>query len=563
MMRNLLNISVFGLILTITTLLSGTAHAQITSNLNDIFNNVVNTTQDLPGLLSALAYGLGLLLGVLGVLKLKEHVENPNQIALRVPVIRFLVGGGLFALPIIYESMEALINAGTANVFNHQVFNFTGVLGTITNILTNPIGAICGLFGVTCPGFSLPTINGILSTIIESISLFPGLVSAVSYMLGLLAGIAGLLKLKDHVEEPNQTPLKEGVTRFIFGGALFALPSVYSAMREMFGDITVFGTLNNANSVLSWMSSPYDRGLGNNICVPGINSLGDVLCMTIVNMASFPLFLSVISYAFGIVLGVWALFKIRDHVLNPNQTSIWEGLSMLFAGGAFFSLPLVVEMLRGTMMPFTAAAMNIGAATGLFASGYNETATACGGTFVGLDQMIFCTMNDLLTPANAIVSFFTFVAGTIFIMIGISRLMKSAQEGPRGPGGIGTIMTFVTGALLISSNEFMRTITMTFFGNPLTLTNAALQYTGGMTGPELAYIHTTISALVKFMIIVGVISFARGIFILREVAEGNGQASMMSAITHMVAGALAVNIGPFLNVIQRTLGIQDVGITFG
>ena len=37
---------------------------------------------------------------------------------------------------------------------------------------------------------------------------------------------------------------------------------------------------------------------------------------------------------------------------------------------------------------------------------------------------------------------------------------------------------------------------------------------------------------------------------------------MMSAITHLVGGALAVNLGPLLNAVQTTLGITDYGITF-
>jgi len=54
-------------------------------------------------------------------------------------------------------------------------------------------------------------------------------------MLGLLLGVLGILKVKDHVENPNQTPLKDGAIRMAAGGALFALPIIYESMRETIG----------------------------------------------------------------------------------------------------------------------------------------------------------------------------------------------------------------------------------------------------------------------------------------------------------------------------------------
>ena len=72
-----------------------------TTQIDDIAQNMVQSTDQLPALVSAISYLLGLLLGVLGILKIKEHVENPAQTALRVGVIRLLAGAVLFALPMI------------------------------------------------------------------------------------------------------------------------------------------------------------------------------------------------------------------------------------------------------------------------------------------------------------------------------------------------------------------------------------------------------------------------------------------------------------------------------
>lgn len=104
--------------------------------------------------------------------------------------------------------------------------------------------------------------------------------------------------------------------------------------------------------------------------------------------------------------------------------------------------------------------------------------------------------------------------------------------------------------------------TASLFTNPINRTFATLQYTTGMLAPEVDAAHAVISAIIKFVLIVGLISFVRGIFIIRSVAEGNSQSSIMSGVTHMLAGALAVNLGPLLNAVQATLGIGGFGIAF-
>lgn len=76
------------------------------------------------------------------------------------------------------------------------------------------------------------TFSTIAENIITSIENLPGLLTGVSYMFGILLGVLGILKIKDHVEQPTQTPLKEGAIRLAAGGALFALPIVFEAMLE-------------------------------------------------------------------------------------------------------------------------------------------------------------------------------------------------------------------------------------------------------------------------------------------------------------------------------------------
>jgi hypothetical protein len=91
--------------------------------------------------------------------------------------------------------------------------------------------------------------SDIAENIVDSIEALPGLLTGIAYMFGLLLGVLGILKVKDHVENPNQTPLKDGAIRMAAGGALFALPIVYEAMRETIGDTSNFVSAAQLNRV--------------------------------------------------------------------------------------------------------------------------------------------------------------------------------------------------------------------------------------------------------------------------------------------------------------------------
>lgn len=70
----------------------------------------------------------------------------------------------------------------------------------------------------------------VATSITNSMASLPGMLTAVAYVFGILIGVLGILKIKDHVENPSNTPLKDGAIRLAAGGALFALPMIYEAM---------------------------------------------------------------------------------------------------------------------------------------------------------------------------------------------------------------------------------------------------------------------------------------------------------------------------------------------
>jgi hypothetical protein len=78
--------------------------------------------------------------------------------------------------------------------------------------------------------------NTIAKNITTGIEQLPGFLAAISYMMGMIFSVLGILKIKDHVENPSQTPLKDGAIRLAVGGGLFAIPIITDAMTNLIGD---------------------------------------------------------------------------------------------------------------------------------------------------------------------------------------------------------------------------------------------------------------------------------------------------------------------------------------
>lgn len=107
------------------------AAALLDMGFNKIGVNMITSIESLPGLLTGTAYMFALGLGVKGIIRIKDHVENPRQYPLKDATAMLLAGGALFALPIVYESMfssmgEASMMVETA-ALNRVTFNVDGM----------------------------------------------------------------------------------------------------------------------------------------------------------------------------------------------------------------------------------------------------------------------------------------------------------------------------------------------------------------------------------------------------------------------------------------------------
>ncbi len=313
--------------------------------------------------------------------------------------------------------------------------------------------------------------------------------------------------------------------------------------------IRVLGVTGTFVVAIFALIDPAFAGGGTSHCTSG--TLGGVICNTLKSSADLPDLFSGLSYLMGLILGIMGIFKLKEHVESPGQVPIWDPIKRFIAGGSFFALPAIIRAVQGT----------VDRDGGL--SEYSNTTFTGKSSGTGLDAMMVKLVGDIWEPMLAITLAFGYLAGIILVMIGISRFLKSEQEGPRGPTGIGTIMTFLVAGAMFSLHKMVGALSSSLFNTSVVTTKAELVYQAGMKEGELAHAHAVISAVIAFVALLGWISIVRGFFIVRGVAEGNSQASMMAGMTHLLGGALAVNLGPLMKAVQVTLGITQYGIKFG
>jgi hypothetical protein len=285
---------------------------------------------------------------------------------------------------------------------------------------------------------------------------------------------------------------------------------------------------------------------------PGGPSVGDMMTNLHLAMRKLPNILTTVAFIGGIVLAVTGVLKLKDHVDNPQQVPLNAGLKRLIAGGAFLALPLTTNVIKGSLFGTDTGEIDGGAGFGI---------TAPVGPPVALDNVAVTFISNMATPMKYLMISFAFITGLAMILVGISRLIKTAQEGPRGPTGMGTLFTFVAGMALMAIGQSMGNFTVSIFGSG-TMKSYAVFTAAGLTATEETQLRNVIGSVLMFVSLVGFIAFMRGLFIMKLVADGNQNHSITQALTFLVGGALAVNLGSVINAVQDSIGFTAIGFNF-
>ncbi len=89
---------------------------------------------------------------------------------------------------------------------------------------------------VVAPAFAAgQTVGDVANKVMDTTSLFPDFIGALSYICGIALGIKGILKLKEHNESKGQVKLVIPIVLVISSAMLLALPSVVSIGTQTLG----------------------------------------------------------------------------------------------------------------------------------------------------------------------------------------------------------------------------------------------------------------------------------------------------------------------------------------
>ena len=78
--------------------------------------------------------------------------------------------------------------------------------------------------------------TNLTANLVGSSTAFTDLMSLLGYVGGTGFALAGIYKLKQHVDNPGQTPMKDGMMRLAAGGALLSLPFIVNVMQGSVAD---------------------------------------------------------------------------------------------------------------------------------------------------------------------------------------------------------------------------------------------------------------------------------------------------------------------------------------
>jgi hypothetical protein len=278
--------------------------------------------------------------------------------------------------------------------------------------------------------------------------------------------------------------------------------------------------------------------------------LGNIISNTMLSWGKLQSVFSTIAWIMGSFLGTAAIFKFKDHVDNPQQTPVSAGVKRMIAGGMFLSLPFATNAVRGSLFGNTAVGSNR-----VDASSFTNATLSAG----GLDKMVVDVMGNIGGPIENLLTAFAYLSGIALLLVGISRLTKRMEEGPRGPAGFGTIMTFIASGALFSFGDSMGSFTSSIFGDSNLMSNATIDPNVINNAQDRDRIEKVLEGVEVFVMIVGYIAFIRGWFVLKNFADGGQQnATLAQGLTFLFGGALAINLGELVNALQVTVGVSSL-----
>lgn len=260
-----------------------------------------------------------------------------------------------------------------------------------------------------------------------------------------------------------------------------------------------------------------------------IDSLGGAADTLGKQVSAVGMLLSGFAYVAGAFFGARGAIQLRDHTENPGQTRLSKPLTSLSVSTALLALPSVFAML-------SESAFGPSGAGGLLAFGAEKPE---GVGFVAFASSIPALMSLVNVGAAT--------AGG-FLMLKAILDLPHLETGRTSASRVG--WTMASGVGLWS---LLPMIDMAMGSQGATETSNVLTAHLNQGGSEA--FEKTIHSVLLFVSFVGLIAFVRGTLILKAIGE-NRDGAMGRALTHLLAGAAAMNISWTVGILAKSIGAQ-------
>ena len=259
---------------------------------------------------------------------------------------------------------------------------------------------------------------------------------------------------------------------------------------------------------------------------------------------SIQTFLSVLSYILGVFFSITGLQMLRASVDDPGRNPAMPALMRLGAAGFFIFAPTFANMIVNAV-----SGGGVGDSALLTTRDVTQIPNTQNGE--GLDGALIKFVKDFATPfMENLLPFFAYIAGLVFMLVGLKRLALGNGDGPQAPGGMGTFGTFFVAAALMAFGYIMYTLQGSIFGSTTLYSNPIFKVENVATDMQ-ERANQAMWGVFIFLRVVGYISVLRGLFMLRGAGEGQN-VSMMAVFTHLIAGAMLASATSFVLAVQST-----------
>lgn len=247
------------------------------------------------------------------------------------------------------------------------------------------------------------------------------------------------------------------------------------------------------------------------------------------------------AYLAGSLFGVKAAIQLRDNTENPQQTRLSKPMTSMAASGIFLGLPSFTDMTADSLgiAQYTVSSFFQGTWTGQIQQGNS------------LDKVAEAFAQSIPSLSH-LISLSATVAG-LFLMLRAVFMLPQLEQGRVEAGKI--MWLLLSGVILWSLLPFVSTVMGTFGMGSINAQPDNILTQAYAVGNDGGF-NTTINSVLTFVSMIGLIAFIRGTLILKALGE-NKDGAMGRALTHIIAGAAAINIKWTVAMLATSIGAKS------